>query len=125
MRPSPVLVVLDAYPQAASIPCGDGRLALHLAIEAQISWDGGLSKIFDAAPASLRVPDPKTGLIPFLHAATSGASRGKKDSDSVNTIFQLLRLGPDLIGSSCDGEEQKRKASGSVKSLRPSKRARI
>lgn len=129
MRPSPVLIVLDAYPQAASIPCGDGRLALHLAIEALMSWDGGLSKIFDAAPASLRVPDPKTGLIPFLHAATSAVSgqpRGKKDSDSVNTIFQLLRLGPDLIGSSCDdGEEQKRKASGSVKSLRPSKKARI
>lgn len=126
MRPSPVLAVLDAYPQAASIPCGDGRLALHLAIEARISWGGGLSKIFDAAPASLRVPDPKTGLLPFLHAATSGASRppsGKKDSDSVNTVFQLLRLGPDLIWS-CDDEKQKRKASGSVVSVRPSKRAR-
>ena len=128
MRPPPVLVVLDAYPRAASIPCGDGRLALHLAIEAQMSWIGGLSKIFDAAPASLRVPDPKTGLLPFLHAATSGAtcrpSSGKKDSDSINTIFQLLRLGPDLIGP-CDAEEQKRKASGSVESVRPSKRARI
>ena len=128
MRPSPVLVVLDAFPKAATIPCGDGRLALHLAIEARISWDGGLSSIFNAAPASLRVPDPKTGLLPFLHAATSSASRppigGKKDSDSVNTIFQLLRLGPDLIWS-CGAEEQKRKSSGSIKSLRPSKRARI
>lgn len=127
MRPSPILLVLDAYPQAASMVDSDGRLALHLAIEAQISWDDGLSKIFDAAPASLRVPDPKTGLLPFLHAATSSASRppsGRKDSDSVNTIFQLLRLGPDLIGS-CDDEKQKRKASSSMEGVRPSKRARI
>ena len=131
MRPSPVLVVLEAYPRAASIPCGDGRLALHLAIEAQMPWDGGLSKIFGAAPTSLRVPDPKTGLLPFLHAATSGASRspsGKKGADSVNTIFQLLRLGPDLMASTLQGDDgkQKRKASASIKqAVHKRKRARL
>jgi ankyrin repeat protein len=136
MRPTPFHVVLDAYPQAASIPCGDGRLALHLAIGARISWSGGLSKIFDAAPGSLRVPDPKTGLVPSLLAATFDAGRPpcrEKDVDcvdSINTVFQLLRLGPDLI-TSCiqsDDEQQKRKAFGGIAGAvvsPPCKRARI
>ena len=137
MRSSPIHILLDAYPQAASIPSGDGRLALHLAVEAGISWDEGLSKIFASAPCSLRIRDPKTGLLPFLLAATSGAGKPPsthsrmegdraKDVDSVNTIFQLLRLGPDLI-TSCDqrNESTKRRNLESIDAMSPYKKTRI
>jgi hypothetical protein len=137
MRSSPIHILLDAYPRAASIPSGDGRLALHLAVEAGISWDEGLSKIFDSAPCSLRIRDPKTGLLPFLLAATSGAGRPPcthsrmegektKDVDSVNTIFQLLRLGPDLITSCGQRKEStKRRNPENIDIMSPYKKTRI
>ena len=135
MRSSFIHILLDAYPRAASVPSGDGRLALHLAVEAGISWDGGLSKIFDSAPCLLRIRDAKTGLLPFLLAATSGYgpsthSRRKGDRsgnvDSVNTIFQLLRLGPDLI-TSCGqrNESTKRRNPENSGAVLPYKKTRI
>jgi len=103
-NPLPLHIILDAYPKAATVPDNSGRLPIHLAIEACISWDDGLGRLFDAAPETLRMPDPKTGLMPFMLAATASE---EEDVSACNTIFQLLRLCPDLISTGLSSRNNK------------------
>lgn len=63
-----LLVHLD--PRAASVPDLDGRLPLHLAVEAGKAWDDGLRSLIWAAPRALETRDVETRLYPFMIAAT-------------------------------------------------------
>lgn len=78
--------VLTLFPRMASQEDGDGRLPLHLAIDAGIEWDSGLEALVQAAPFALSTPDPITGLLPAMLAATA--------SEDLNTTFRLLSSNP-------------------------------
>ena len=50
--------LLYKYPESASVPNGEGKLALHLAILAKKPWiAGGLQSLYDAYPAAMEQVD--------------------------------------------------------------------
>jgi hypothetical protein len=84
-----VTILLDIYPQAAGIPDASGLLPLHLAIEKNRTWEGGVKALWRAEPRSLCTRDPSTKLYPFMLAASA-------DSD-ISTIFRLLLAAPECV----------------------------
>ena len=91
-----VSVLVDAYPQAASIANRDGRLALHLALErGKRTWNEGISKLLDAAPRALMTRDVKTHFYPVQLAALN--TRDKDDLESLNTVLELLLAWPPVL----------------------------
>jgi len=65
----------------------EGNL-LSMAIQKGVSWYGGLELIFRRCPENIHTRCKKTGLYPFMLAATSG---------SLETIFELIRTDPELL----------------------------
>jgi hypothetical protein len=71
-----------------------GRFPLHLAAATGRSVDAGLKELWKAAPVTLTLLDPTTGLYPCLLAAME---REGDEGCSLDTIFSLLRETPWLI----------------------------
>ena len=61
---------LQIYPQVASIPSHHGDLPLHICLYARKTWSTGIKEMFEAAPDSNLNQCHKTGLFPFMIAAS-------------------------------------------------------
>lgn len=90
-------VLLQAYPQAASIADAKGRLPLFLALEkGRRTWnDGGIQALVTAAPRALATRCVKTHFYPLQLAAA--ASQGDDDLESLTTVYQLLLAWPPVL----------------------------
>jgi hypothetical protein len=89
-------VLINAYPPATTHQDAEGHLPLALAALSSLPWNQGTASLFKAYPNALRVKDKKTGLYPFMLAATSEVT---DDAAQIDTIFQLLRLEPSVASS--------------------------
>ena len=58
-------------------------------------YDTGLKDLIDASPSVHVTPDPKTGLYPFMLAATSPSN----EVADLTTVYELLRSSPDSVSS--------------------------
>jgi hypothetical protein len=81
-----------------------GRLPLHLACESPKCWSNGIASIVDDFPEGVFMRDPKTGLFPFMQAACIGTTTDESaimqyviELEVLNTVFNLLRLAPQLV----------------------------
>jgi len=70
--------VVNAYPQAASIPDRFGRLPLQSSLRAGSTWYTGVKEIFEAAPNSIYIQDYSPGLFPCMIAA---CKKSRTDAD--------------------------------------------
>jgi len=113
--------VLNAYPEAASIPDQFGDLALHLSLRAGKTWCTGVKEIFEAAPHAIHVQDRTSCQFPFMIAASTKwntdhhpveildtkqyeiESSHQKAIDllELTTVFELLRRDPCAVDSKC------------------------
>jgi len=75
---------------AASVKNGNGDLPLHYALKLGYTWDYCISSLAQAEPRSCCTRDRKSGLYPFMMAATS------KSSD-LDTSYEILRFDPSII----------------------------
>lgn len=110
-RGAALCALLTEYPEAAEIKNKDGRTALVLALERGASWErGGIRRLVRAFPDAVAERDEKTGLLPFMIAASqrsSGPSKGvgilgrlsqrSAELHGVRTAFELLRYNPDVM----------------------------
>ena len=110
-------------PEMASVPDGEGRLPLHVVLEAGMQWAGegarggcdGEDGVGDSLvpqslmgvyPRALEIKDGKTGLLPFMMAATRKSSDGSNVPEDegctrqLQTIYQLLLKAPNAIALS-------------------------
>jgi len=70
---------LDLHPRSVTMPDGNGRLPLHLAlIRKSPTWE----RVLGLSPNSLGARDPVTGLLPFQLAAMSKLEEECKDKDT-------------------------------------------
>lgn len=76
--------LLELEPRAVTLANADGKFPLHLAIQAQLSWEGALDRLVAAWPHSLTIVDPTTGLLPAMVATDC----------STDVIFNLLYANP-------------------------------
>lgn len=88
-----------------------GRLPIHYALSAGVTWEEGLQQLIGNAPCTLSKPDPSTNLEPFmLLACAFNANRENangspsslksplvKPAKALSTIYQLLRMDPSRI----------------------------
>mmetsp|Transcript_17719 Transcript_17719/g.24999 ORF Transcript_17719/g.24999 Transcript_17719/m.24999 type:complete len:404 (+) Transcript_17719:81-1292(+) len=96
-----VRIILKCHPMAASTPdpkkgCG-GRLPLHAAVAAGRGWEGGVKDLIHAYPRALRIPDPITGLFPFMLACCCDKNEIRCHKSNLNDIFQILIALPDVM----------------------------
>jgi ankyrin repeat protein len=97
--------LLGMYPRAALAVNAQGQLPFHLALRAGISWNEGLSDLFERYPEVIGVYDPVSGLYPFMLAAaavrgeesSSGGGGEENDCKGLFTVFRLLRADPALL----------------------------
>ena len=103
---------LDLYPRSVTMPDGNGRLPIHLAIiQKSPTWN----KVLSMSPIALEARDPVTGLLPFQLAAMSNpapkddtegpTSADEQDMDeleSLSTCYSLLRMSPCLASGLAD-----------------------
>lgn len=91
--------LLKVYPGSARerIYSDHNRYPLHSAIANGHSWSHGVEDIFLAAPGSLIVRDPCTGLLPFQLAAVPIAEEKSFGIENLETVYQLLRARPEAI----------------------------
>lgn len=96
---------LRLYPQSVTMPNGEGRLPIHIALlHNSPSWE----RVLELAPNTLEKRDIITGLFPFQLAALSSSSKTLEDAsnekiseedeelESLTTCFRLLRMNPHL-----------------------------
>ena len=102
-----IQMALKADPRLASTKDKDGRFPIHYAAESGIYEN--VVCILEANPKACIVPDPDTGLYPFMLAA---------NKDNTAAAFELLLADPNLVlgGIPVDEEEggKKRKRSPSM-----------
>ncbi|KAL3786828.1 hypothetical protein ACHAW5_009233 [Stephanodiscus triporus] len=101
---------LDLYPRSLTMPDGDGRLPIHLAIlQKSPMWN----KVVSMSPISLEARDPVTGLLPFQLAAMSKpalkddleeptSTDDEVELESLSTCYSLLRMSPCLASGLAD-----------------------
>ena len=102
-------------PEMAAVPDAEGRLPLHVVLEAGMQWageDDGVGdslvpqSLMDVYPRALEIKDSKTGLLPFMIAATrksldvSNVSEDEGCTTQLQTIYQLLLKAPNAIALS-------------------------
>jgi hypothetical protein len=90
-----ITLLLEKCPDAAIEPLAtdNGRYPLHISLLNRHTWDGGVKKVFYAAPSVLLVTDPVTNLYPFQLAAIP-----VRDTPvDLDTIFHLLRQEPAVL----------------------------
>ena len=78
--------LLKLYPGAAIKVNSDGQYPIHVALNQRKTWNGGLHRLFLAAPGLITVQDPISRIFPFQLAAFS-----------LTTTFLLLTSRPDVI----------------------------
>lgn len=105
-----IKLLLDRFPCSVTMPNGNGRLPIHLAI---IHQSPTLYTILDLSRHGLEARDPETGLLPFQLAAmmprlvpptddradcqtTNTNSNENEELESLTTCFRLLRMNPCL-----------------------------
>ena len=83
--------MLDLYPQAVYKPSDNAekRLPIHMAVNSRKPLPL-IAELLRAYPNSLNVPDPTTGLWPFLLA-------GAVNGNSLETSYALLRAEPSIV----------------------------
>ena len=103
----------------ASISDDEGRLPLHIVLEVGLYWvDGGdtdnkeeystderysfnvAQALVDVYPRALEIKDGKSGLLPFMIAATPKVCYELENNEctkQLETIFQLLMRAPNAI----------------------------
>lgn len=86
---SAVRNLISAFPQGVNHPF-HSRLPIHLALAAGRKWEDGVQEIVYAGPCHLDSPDPNSGLVPFLQAASS-------ECVDLTTVYHLLRENPAVI----------------------------
>lgn len=84
--------LVAAFPQAVNRRVNNDRLPIHLAISPGRKWQDGIEDIVYAGPDGLDCPDPQSGLIPFLHAASM-------ECCDMSTVYNLLRENPAVIAT--------------------------
>jgi len=93
---------------AASIPDRRGLLPLHLALNRNIRWSGGLDNIFSAYPGAASARNPSTNAFPFVDAAgqralpeclssESKAGQTSFENEWLTTVYVLLRADPSVV----------------------------
>jgi hypothetical protein len=82
--------VIACDSNAAAEKNSDGQYPLVLALLSGREWSEGIQNLFEAARHVVAERDSKTGLYPFMLAATTC----KKEA--VNTTYMLLRAHPDV-----------------------------
>ena len=72
-------------------------LAIHVLIGDRgcTSKDGGIQRLVQAYPNSLRIPDPRSGLVPALASAEVAI----QSRMHLSTTYDLLRAAPDVIAT--------------------------
>lgn len=75
---------LRCFSDGAKLQDNDGNYPLHLAVEANISWEEGLKEIFHAHPDSIHVAN-KNQLLPIMM------------TKSLDCTYHLLRQSPSLF----------------------------
>jgi hypothetical protein len=97
-------LLVNEWSDAATIPAGDGRIPLFVAIEGGVALDEGINRLIGAVPKSLLYIDPTTSLPAFaLAAVESKASTSVPPNDDppsrrLSLIYTLLRKDPTMIG---------------------------
>lgn len=79
--------VLNAYPEAASVPDYNGNLPLHASLHAGKTWDNGIKEIFEAAPQAIHVQDCRSSHFPFMIAAYDKDET--KDKQHIHKIYTV------------------------------------
>jgi ankyrin repeat protein len=107
--------LVDVYPAATNHFNMDGRFPLHIAIASGKTWDFGIQALVNADKSTIHIPDPVTGLFPFMLAATGGTSGSSRyaiadsgsseQNASLTTAFELLRASPQLMNTSAEKEK--------------------
>jgi hypothetical protein len=82
--------LIAGFPQAVNHLGNDGQLPIHLAISPGRKWQDGIQDVVYGEPNNLDCPDPQTGLIPFLQAASL-------ECCDLSTVYHLLRENPAVI----------------------------
>lgn len=93
---------------AVSIPDRRGLLPLHLALNRNIRWSGGLGNIFSAYPGAASARNPSTNAFPFVDAAgqsalpecpssESEAGQTSFENEWLTTVYVLLRADPSVV----------------------------
>lgn len=72
-----------------------GRIPLHICASSNMDSNAGLNHFLQANFVALQIPDPITGLYPFMLMASG--SKSNSDSGSVTSIFFLLRADPSVL----------------------------
>ena len=110
---------LFGRPNMASVTNSEGRLPLHIILEAGVQWvdnDEDITEddsykqssnvvqlLVDVCPYALEIKDGISGLYPFMLAATakdtSESDVEEEDTKQLETIFQLLLKAPNTISS--------------------------
>lgn len=111
-------ILLNANTSAAKMRDNAGKLPLHLAIDAGVSWQG-MRNLNQVNPLAIQEEDPVTGLLPFMSAAKAQPN-SDHTRDIVNATFQLLRSSPDAILPTLEKSDRHCKLESS-----PRKRRRI
>ena len=110
---------LFGKPEMASVTDAEGRLPLHIILEVGVYWvDGGdtdnkeeystderysfnvAQALVDVYPRALEIKDGKSGLLPFMIAATPKVCYELENNEctkQLETIFQLLMRAPNAI----------------------------
>ena len=103
----------------ASVANFEGRLPLHIILEAGVQWvdnDDDITEsdsykqssnvvqlLVEVCPHALEINDDISGLYPFMIAATandtSESEVEEEDTKQLDTIFQLLLKAPNTISS--------------------------
>lgn len=86
--------IIRSYPEAALKKNRRGRLPLHEASDNKWFDYEDIERLAKADPEALDVPDPVTGLYPFMMAASHPPVH-KTGYDDVTKIFILLRESPE------------------------------
>lgn len=77
--------MLNAYPEAASIPDPVGDFPLHLSLHAGNTWITGVKEIFEAAPNVIYVRDRASRQFPFMITASRGSNTNGSPKKELNT----------------------------------------
>lgn len=100
--------LLEAYPDAARKPFPASKLyPLHLLLadgRCRLTWDkAGIPPLAVASAEVLRIPDPRTRLVPAL----TSAMEAHRSRFHLGTTFELLRMAPEILqdGFFLAGEE--------------------
>jgi hypothetical protein len=101
-HPSVIEILVQANPAAAMIPSRPANLLpLHYAVASGKQWNQGVQTILDIYPEAVSRIDTRTGLFPFLTAASVNEA-------DCTTILELLLADPSLM----DRQERDTKAQG-------------